>query len=110
MYWIETDPLSAWPGIGVNFYRPDALCKNQLVSGGFITNLKVLSVNAVSFTFIGTSGLICVVSLLNYSQNFIMLTPRGPNAWPILGLGLAAPANTLKFTVALLLNIYLYMP
>jgi len=57
-------------------------------------------VKAVNLTFIGTSGLICEVSLLNYSQNFIILTPRGPNAWPIFGLGFAAPASTLRLTVA----------
>jgi hypothetical protein len=57
-------------------------------------------VNAVNLTFIGTSGLMCDVSLLNYSQNFIILTPKGPKAWPILGFGLAAPASTLRLTVA----------
>jgi hypothetical protein len=41
--------------------------------------LKVLSVKAVSLTFIGTSPRMCVVILLNYSQNFIMLTPKGPS-------------------------------
>ncbi len=56
--------------------------------------------NAVNLTFIGTSGLMCDVSLLNYSQNFIILTPKGPKAWPILGFGLAAPASTLRLTVA----------
>ena len=80
MYWAEIRPLSAWPGKGVNFYIPDPLWRNQDVSGGFIMNLNVLSVNAVSFTFIGTSGRICDVILLNYSQNFIMFTPNGPKA------------------------------
>jgi hypothetical protein len=63
---MQIVPLSACPGKGVNFYIPAPLCKNHEVSGGFIKNLKVLSVKAVNLTFIGTSGLICEVSLLNY--------------------------------------------
>ena len=100
MYWIETYPLLSCPGKGLNFYRPEALCKNHDVSGGLIMNLNVRSVYAVSLHFKGTSPLICELTLLNYSQNFIILIPNGPNAWPILGFGLATPANTLKFTVA----------
>ena len=64
-------------------------------------NLKVLSVKAVSRTLRGTSGLTWVVILLNYSQNFIMLIPRGPRACPILGLGFATPAKTRRLTVAI---------
>lgn len=73
-------PLSACPGSGVNFSIPAPLCKNQVVYGGFTMNLKVLSVKAVNLTFMGTSGRMWPVTLLNYSQNFIMLTPRGPRA------------------------------
>lgn len=80
IYCTHITPLSMWPGRGVNFSIPDPLCRNQLVYGGFTMNLKVLSVNAVSLTFIGTSGLICPVILLNSSQNFIILTPSGPSA------------------------------
>ena len=39
-----------------------------------------------------------------------MFTPNGPKAWPILGFGFAAPANTRKLTVAMLLLAYLGMP
>jgi len=84
----------------VNFYLPAAFFKNQLVYGGLILNLNVLSVKAVSLTFMGTSPRMCVVILLNYSQNFIMLIPKGPRDWPILGFGFAMPAKTRRFTVA----------
>ena len=57
MYCIDTYPCESWPGRGVNFYNPEALCKNQEVYGGLIINLKVLSVYAVSLTFNGTSPL-----------------------------------------------------
>ncbi len=110
MYCMGITPFSTWPGKGVNFYISAPLWRNQLVYGGFTINLKVLSVNAVSFTFIGTSGRIWEVILLNYSQNFIIFTPNGPKAWPIFGFGFAAPANTLKFTVAILKLTYLCMP
>lgn len=79
---------------------PAPLWRNHEVSGGLIINLNVRSVKAVSFTFIGTSGLMWLVILLNYSQNFIILTPKGPSACPIFGLGLATPAKTRRFTVA----------
>ncbi len=79
MYWIEILHPKKCPGTGVNFYLPAALRRNQLVSGGFSLNLKVLSVKAVSLTLRGTSPLMWVVTLLNYSQNFIMLIPRGPS-------------------------------
>ena len=69
-----------WAGRGVNLSLPAAFFKNQVVSGGFTINLNVLSVKAVSLTFRGTSGRIWVVILLNSSQNFIMLIPRGPRA------------------------------
>lgn len=78
MYWIGILHPKKCPGTGVNFYFPVAFLRNQLVSGGFILNLKLLSVKAVSLTLRGTSPLIWVVILLNYSQNFIMLMPRGP--------------------------------
>ena len=45
---------------------PAPLWRNQEVSGGLIINLNVRSVKAVSFTFIGTSGLMWLVILLNY--------------------------------------------
>lgn len=38
---------------------------------------------------------------LSTLQNCIMLIPRGPSVCPIFGLGLATPARTLRFTVAL---------
>ena len=68
------------PANGVNLSTPAAFFKNQVVYGGFTMNLKDLSVKAVRRTFRGTSGLTWVVTLLNYSQNFIMLIPRGPSA------------------------------
>ncbi len=55
---------------------------------------------AIKRTFNGTSPLMWVVILLNYSQNFIILIPKGPNACPILGFGFATPAKTFKVTVA----------
>lgn len=53
---MQTIPLSACPGNEVNLSKPAPLRKNQDVYGGFMMNLNVLSVKAVSFTFIGTSG------------------------------------------------------
>jgi len=109
-YWIGISTNTKCPARGVNFCIPAAFFKNQVVSGGLTLNLKVRSVNAVSLTFRGTSGLTWPVTLLNYSQNFIMLIPRGPKAWPIFGLGLATPAKTRRLTVAECVHYYLYTP
>ena len=103
-------PITWWPGIGVNTFSPEAFLKNQVVYGGFTSNLNVLSVYATNLTFIGTSPLICDVLLLNYSQNFIIFIPRGPNAWPIFGFGLATPAKAIKLIVAKYSYLYPYKP
>lgn len=80
---------------------PTAFLRNQVVSGGLTSNLNVLSWNATTVTLIGTSGRMCVVYALKSLQNCIMLIPRGPNACPIFGDGLATPANTLSWMRAL---------
>ena len=96
--------------MGVNSLCPDAFLKNQDVYGGLTSNLNVLSVNATSLIFIGTSPLIWDVLLLNYSQNFIIFIPRGPKACPIFGLGFAIPAKAIRLMVAKYCYWYPCMP
>ena len=82
---------------------------NQEVSGGFKKYLNVLSGNAIKTTFMGTSGRMWFVFSLKSLQNCIIFIPKGPKAWPILGLGLATPAWTRRLILAMFEDVdYLY--
>ena len=67
----------------------------RTVAGGvFITNVKLLSANAVITTGIGRPGSIFCVCALNALQNSMMFRPRWPSAGPMGGEGFALPAGT----------------
>jgi hypothetical protein len=67
----------------------------RIVAGGvFITNVKLLSANAVITTGIGRPGSTPWVWALNALQNSMMFRPRWPSAGPIGGEGFALPAGT----------------
>ena len=89
-----TLPALAMPGALEPEDSFAAFFKKKDAGGVFISKVKLLSENTVMITGIGIPFSWSCVFALNDLQNSMMLRPRWPNAGPIGGDGLAAPAGT----------------
>src|SRR6202007_499668 len=85
--------LSVW-GLVEPFSTLAAFFISTVAGGVFITNVKLLSANAVITTGIGRPGSIDWVCAFHDLQNPLVFRPRCPSAGPIGGEGLALPAGT----------------
>src|SRR6202167_4646199 len=87
-------------GVPLPFSMPMALRISTEAGGVFMMNVKLRSEYTVITVGIGSPFSSFPVCALNCLQNSMMLTPCWPNAGPIGGDGLAAPAGTCSLIYA----------